>query len=186
MHRTTEEFIALLQPHYNSAAQYCRALFGGTRDAEDGLQDAIIAAMENFGALKEEEKFRSWFFTIITRTFYAAKSREAKKEKLFAVLREKDRAFPAVYHDEVLSSKETVLLEALRTLTEKERAAILLFELGGFSLTEIQVIQGEKSLSAIKSRLSRTREKLRNKIFQLEQLNEQGGTHDYKNNAAGF
>lgn len=35
MHRTTEEFIALLQPHYNSAAQYCRALFQGRKDAED-------------------------------------------------------------------------------------------------------------------------------------------------------
>lgn len=55
MLRTTEEFIALLQPHYNSAVQYCRALFQGTKDAEDGLQDAIIAAMKNFGALKEEE-----------------------------------------------------------------------------------------------------------------------------------
>jgi RNA polymerase sigma-70 factor, ECF subfamily len=186
MHRTSEEFIALLQPHYNSAAQYCRALFQGARDAEDCLQDAIIAAMENVGSLKEEGKFRSWFFTIITRTFYVAKSREIKKGKLFAVLKEKDRDFPAIYQDDFLSAKETVLLEALHSLTEKERAAILLFELGGFSLTEIQQIQGEKSLSAIKSRLSRTREKLRYKILQLEQLNEQGGTYDFKSNAAGF
>lgn len=186
MHRTTEEFIALLQPHYNSAAQYCRALFKGTRDAEDGLQDALVTAMENFRTLKDEEKFRSWFFTIITRTFYAAKNREMKKEKLFAVLSEKNRAFPAVYHDDVLSAKEAVLHQALHSLSQTERAAILLFELGGFSLTEIQGIQGEKSLSTIKSRLSRTREKLRHKILQLEQLNEQGGTHDYKNNAAGL
>jgi RNA polymerase sigma-70 factor, ECF subfamily len=186
MHRNTEEFAALLKPHYNSAAQYCRALFQGTRDAEDSLQDAIIAAMENFRALKEAEKFRPWFFTIITRTFYAAKKSERNKEKLFAVLKEKDSNFPAVYHDDFLSAKETVLLEALSTLTKKERAAILLFELGGFSLNEIQQIQGEKSLSAIKSRLSRTREKLRHKILQLEQLNEQGGTYDFTSNAAGF
>ena len=186
MHCTTEKFTALLKPHYNSAAQYCRALFQGTRDAEDGLQDAIIAAMENIDSLKEEEKFRAWFFTIITRTFYAAKSRETKKGKLFAVLKEKDSNFPAVYTDDALSAKEAVLMEALQALTEKEKAAILLFELGGFSLTEIQQIQGEKSLSAIKSRLSRTREKLRHKILQLEQLNEQGGTYDFKSNAAGF
>lgn len=186
MHRTTDEFIALLQPHYNSAAQYCRALFQGTSDAEDSLQDAIVAAMENFGALKEVEKFRSWFFTIITRTFYAAKSRDAKKAKLFAVLTQKKPDFPAVYQDEMRSIKESVLHAALQSLTEKERAAILLFELGGFSLIEIQTIQGEKSLSAVKSRLSRTREKLRSKILQLEQLNEQGGTHDRKNKAAGF
>jgi RNA polymerase sigma-70 factor, ECF subfamily len=186
MRRTTEEFITLLQPHYNSAAQYCRALYQGTGDAEDCLQEAMLAAMENIGALKEDEKFRSWFFTIITRTFYAAKRQETRKEKLFAVLKEKDSSFPAVYHDDFLTAKETVLQEALQSLTEKERAAILLFELGGFSLTEIQQIQGEKSLSAIKSRLSRTREKLRHKILQLEQFNEQGGTYDFKSNAAGF
>jgi RNA polymerase sigma-70 factor (ECF subfamily) len=186
MPRTTEDFIALLKPHFNSAAQYCRGLFQGTVDAEDALQDAIISAMENIGALKEEEKFRSWFFTIITRTFYASKRQERKKERLFAVLREKDSHFPDVYHDNIQSEKEKVLHEALQSLTGKERAAILLFELGGFSLTEIQQIQGEKSLSAIKSRLSRTREKLRNKILQLEQLKERGGTYDFKNNASGF
>jgi hypothetical protein len=27
MPRTTDDFIALLEPHYNSAAQYCRAIF---------------------------------------------------------------------------------------------------------------------------------------------------------------
>ena len=186
MYRTTEEFIALLKPHYNNAAQYCRALFQVTKDAEDGLQDAIVAAMENFGALKEKEKFRSWFFTIITRTFYTAKRNETKKGKLFAVLNEKDTQFPPIYGDDFLSAKEGVLMEALHSLTEKERAAILLFELGGFAINEIQQIQGEKSLSAIKSRLSRTREKLRNKILQLEQLNLQGGTYDFKNNASGF
>ena len=186
MHCSTEEFIALLKPHYNSAAQYCRALFQGTNDSEDTLQDAIITAMENLGALKEEEKFRSWFFTIITRTFYAAKRQETKNGKLFAVLTEQHSGFPTVYQDDVVSGKEAVLLEALNALTEKERAAVLLFELGGFSLTEIQEIQSEKSLSAIKSRLSRTREKLRNKILQLEHLNEQGGSHDFKNNATAF
>ena len=185
MHRNSEAFAALLKPHYNSAAQYCRALFQGAHNAEDALQDAIIAAMENFAALKDEAKFRSWFFTIITRTFYAFKKRESSKEKLFTVLKGKERNFPAVFLHDALSTKEKVLLEALNTLTEIERAAILLFELGGFSLVEIQQIQGEKSLSAIKSRLSRTREKLRHKILQLEQLNEQGGTYDFKTNAAG-
>ena len=186
MHRSTEEFIDLLKPHYNSAAQYCRALHGGAKDAEDCLQDAIIAAMENFSALKEEAKFRSWFFTIIIRTFYATKRLETKKQKLFTVLNEAQSNFPSVYQHDVLSAKEAVLQQALQSLEKKERVAILLFELGGFTITEIQQIQAEKSLSAIKSRLSRTREKLRHKILQLEQVNEKGATYDFKNNASGF
>jgi RNA polymerase sigma-70 factor, ECF subfamily len=54
MRRTAEDFIHLLQPHYNSAAQYCRALFRDRDSAEDGLQDAIITALQHFGALKDE------------------------------------------------------------------------------------------------------------------------------------
>ncbi len=186
MHLTAEDFISLLKPHYNSAAQYCRALFQGTGDAEDCLQDAIITAMQKIRTLRDEEKFRSWFFSIITRTFYAARKQQAKKEKLFAVFKAESADFPSVYNDDQVSPKEAVLLEALNSLSEKERAAILLFEVGGFSLIEIQQIQSEKSLSAIKSRLSRTREKLRHKILELEQLNEQGGKYDFTNNAAGF
>lgn len=50
------------------------------------MQDAILAAMENIGDLKDEAKFQSWFFTIITRTFYAAKRQETQKGKFFALL----------------------------------------------------------------------------------------------------
>ena len=60
-----------------------------------------------------------------------------KKRKLFAVLKERHINFPAVYQDDFLSAKGTVLLEALNALAGREKAAILLLELGGFSLAEI-------------------------------------------------
>lgn len=73
MHRTADDFIGLLEPHYNSAVQYCRALYINRKDAEDGLQDAIISAIQHFRSLRDDSKFRSWFFTIITRTFYSSR-----------------------------------------------------------------------------------------------------------------
>jgi RNA polymerase sigma-70 factor, ECF subfamily len=186
MHRSADDFISLLKPHYNSAVQYCRALFQNAGDAEDGLQDAIVTAVQKFYTLKDKSKFKSWFFTIITRTFYAAKKREAKKNKLITVLKENEHDFPHVYDDNSFSTKEAVLMAAMNMLSEKERSAILLFELGGFSITDIRRIQGESSLSAVKSRLSRTREKLRNIIMILEQANEKGGTYDFKNSLPGY
>jgi hypothetical protein len=57
---------------------------------------------------------------------------------------------------------------ALSRLKTKERVALLLFEIGGFSIEEIKTIQKEKSSSAVKSRLSRTREKLKQLINGLE------------------
>jgi len=64
--------------------------------------------------------------------------------------------------------KDKFFLKLFQKLKYKERTAILLFEIAEFSIEEIKDIQKEKSLSAIKSRLSRTRTKLRNIITELE------------------
>lgn len=181
MHRTADALIALLEPHYNSAVQYCRALYTNRKDAEDGLQDAIFSAIRHFSSLRDDAKFRSWFFTIITRTFYRYIRKQASANKLFTPLRESHHTFPEVYNDDDLAEREKIMLVALDTLSEKERTAILLFEIGGLSLEEIMKVQQEKSLSAVKSRLSRTRLKLRNTIIEMENIkHEQGGNYDIK------
>ncbi len=55
----------------------------------------------------------------------------------------------------------------------KERTAILLFEIGGFSIEEIKEMQNEKSISAIKSRLSRARDRMKKYILENENKNLQ-------------
>ena len=62
-----------------------------------------------------------------------------------------------------------LLVAALSRLEAKERSSILLFEIGGFSIKEITEIQKENSESAVKSRLSRTRKKLKEFMEQLEE-----------------
>jgi RNA polymerase sigma-70 factor, ECF subfamily len=186
MNRTTDDFITLLEPHYNSAAQYCRALYSNGKDAEDGIQDAIIGAMQHFRSLRDDSKFRSWFFTIITRTFYRSRRKQNGTDKLFMPLKESHSSFPDVYTDDHLEEREKILLAALDVLNENERTAILLFEIGGLSLEEIRIVQKEKSISAIKSRLSRTRLKLRNTIIEMEKINyEKGGKYDIKSRVPG-
>jgi RNA polymerase sigma-70 factor (ECF subfamily) len=181
MHRTTDDLIALLEPHYNSAVQYCRGLYSNRKDAEDGLQDAIINAIQHFRSLRDDSKFRSWFFTIITRTFYRSRRKQAGVDKLFIPLKENHSTFPDVYGENYLEEREKIMLAALDVLSENERTAILLFEIGGLSLEEIRKVQNEKSISAVKSRLSRTRLKLRNTIIEMEKINyEQGGKYDIK------
>jgi RNA polymerase sigma-70 factor (ECF subfamily) len=186
MQRTTDDFITLLEPHYNSAVQYCRALFINRKDAEDGFQDAIIRAIQHFRSLRDDSKFRSWFFTIVTRTFYSSRRKQAGIFKLFTPLQENHQAFPEVYNEDHLEERERIMLAALDTIGEKERTAILLFEIGGLSLQEIRTVQKEKSISAVKSRLTRTRLKLRNTILEMEKQNqEEGGNYDIKTCISG-
>ena len=72
MSRDTTQFTGLLKPHYNDALKYTRALCStwSPDDAEDVLQQSLLLALENFGTLSDTAKFRSWFFKIITTTFY--------------------------------------------------------------------------------------------------------------------
>jgi RNA polymerase sigma-70 factor (ECF subfamily) len=186
MQRTASNLIALLEPHYSSALQYCRALYSNPKDAEDGMQDALINALRYFRTLSDEKKFRSWLFTIITRTFYHSRRKQVRIQRLFTPLRDHHQAVFEVYSDDDLGEREKIMLVALNTLTEKERTAILLFEIGELSLEEIRKVQSEKSISAIKSRLSRTRSKLRSIIMEMEETkHEQGGNYDIKTYITG-
>jgi RNA polymerase sigma-70 factor, ECF subfamily len=175
MYRDTEKFIELLKPHYNDAVNYCTGLCykQSPDDAKDLLQESLLKSLENIGSLKEESKFRSWLFTIITREFY-----NSRRKKFWNKFTSIDAVpFPDIFDISLDSGDgnanksfddKFTLVKALSYLKPKERSAILLFELGGFSIEDICNMENEKSLSTVKSRLSRSRSKLREIINKLE------------------
>ena len=167
----TTKFAELLKPHYNDALKYSRALCSGWSpgDAEDVLQQSFLLALENFHSLRDSSKFRSWFFKILTTTFYSSLRRHFWKK--FLPMDENSshiEDMPDVYDRAEQSESRMMLNKALSRLSSKERAAILLFEVADFSIEEITALQNEKSISAVKSRLSRTRAKLRKYLEREE------------------
>ena len=148
---------------------YCRALCSGNSqtEAEDVLQQALIKAYQNITSLKEPEKFRSWLFQIITRSFYNAVRRPFWSRFVSLNANEGREAF-TIYGRDYFEDNQ-LLVAALSRLDAKERSSILLFEIGGFSIKEITQIQKENSESAVKSRLSRTRKKLKEFMEHLEE-----------------
>ena len=172
MCKDTNRFLILLKPCYSDALKYCRALCvkRSQDDAEDVLQQSLLKALENFDSLNEKSKFRSWFFTIITREFYNSVRNDFWKKFLPSDSLTSVAEIPEIFSRNENDEKKLILNKALSKITYKERSALLLFELGGFDLEEIKEIQNERSLSAVKSRLSRAREKLR-KIIEDEELN---------------
>ena len=167
MQRGSEDFIELLKPVYDHALNYCFALAGNETDAQDLLQDSLLKALENFAKLKDETKFKSWLFTILTRQCYAMHQKALVKKKFLKESFYEIVEFPRIFQKE-RTPDQKLLLESLNLISEKERIAIVLFEVAGFSLEEIKIIQGEKSLSAVKSRISRTRVKLKELILGIQ------------------
>ena len=163
-------FDEALAPHYEDALRYCRALCvrGGAAVAEDVAHDAFLSAMEHFGELRDHERFRPWLFQIITRA-HAQALRRAFWRRFLPIPDDPDSgSFGDVLAEVPLSDERLLLDQALARLSERERAAVLLFEVGGFSLVEIAEIQGDTSLSAVKSRLSRARSRLAAAVRALQ------------------
>lgn len=181
MCKDTNQFLELLKPCYSDALKYCRALCvkRSPDDAEDVLQQSLLKALENFDSLNEKSKFRSWFFTIITREFYNSVRNDFWKKFLPSDSLPSVTDIPEVYSRNENDERKLTLNKALSKISYKERSALLLFELGGFTLEEIKEIQNERSLSSVKSRLSRAREKLRKVI-----VNEENNISNSKNKSS--
>jgi len=167
---THAPFDEALRPHYGDALNYCRALCArwSPSEAEDVLQEALLKAFEHYRDLEHPERFRAWLFQIITRTFYSALRRAFWKRFLPIQTTPEVERMPAVYERPERYDDHWILRHALAQLPTKPRAALLLFEIGGFSLEEIATMQGDGSASAVKSRLSRARRTLQRCIQQAE------------------
>ena len=163
-------FLTDLEPHYGDALQYCRALCANAQplEAEEVLQEALLKALTAYATLRDRSRFRSWFFQIITRTFYTTV--RGAFWKRFVPLQQAGEVepMPNVYAKNEPHDERWMLYQALATLPLKQRAALLLFEIGGFSIKEIAGIQKARSQSTVKSRLSRARQKLREALTEAE------------------
>lgn len=156
-----------LQPIYDHAYRYCVTLCGNVVDAEDVLQEALMKALERFSQLRDPKAFKSWLFRIIATT---TTDRYRRSRRLVMV---EDPDTVDVRQETQSKTELSIdLMRALDTLGERERECLMLYELGGLSISEIMDVQGAESASAIKSRLKRARERLRESLHLRNHLPE--------------
>jgi len=146
----------LLMPAYKRLEDFAFAMARDSDEACDLVAETVLRAFESLDRLNDEKAFLSYLFTIASREFRRRRRRaqwfgafnEAAAERIICSNTPPD-----------ISADVKLLYEALARLPHKEREAIVLFEISGFSIKEIQEIQGG-SLSSIKVRLLRGRKRL--------------------------
>lgn len=152
---TREQFIELVKGEQDALRHYLLALCcGDMATADDIAQETLIKAYLSIDSYSGKGKLRSWLFAIAHNTFLnhqkATRTYESLEEaKAVADSRETDSRYA---HDD--------LYLALSTLPPKERSAITLFYLSGYSVKEIAAIS-DNTEDAVKKQLSRGRDKLK-------------------------
>lgn len=151
-----ERFIALLAPSRHRLVHFARMMTQDYEDARDLVGETILQALEGFDRIRDEQAFVGYLFTIATRLH----RRRRWRGRLFGALDERQAASVADSAPPPDVAADALLLyRALGCLPEKQRETLVLFELTGLSLKEVQEIQGG-SLSGVKLRLHRGRRRL--------------------------
>jgi len=155
-----KQFLSLYGPVSGRLSRFILTLVWNPEDARDIAADTVLIAFQKFDKVRSDEVFIYYLFSIASRLV----KQFHRKKRLFGIFASYTKHQPEpVSHIPETGLDMEVLHRALNKLNDKEREAIVLFEIAGFSLAEIQEIQKD-SLSAVKSRLARGRAKLSNMI----------------------
>jgi RNA polymerase sigma-70 factor (ECF subfamily) len=150
------QFMELLLPLRDPLVRFARSMARNSEDAEDLVADTMLAAYEGFERVNNRDAFLGYLFTIASRIY---RGRVWRRRIFGAYDDHHAESLPHRGTPPDTSADVAFLREALRHLPERQRETVVLFEISGLSLEEIRVVQGG-SLSGVKSRLTRGRERL--------------------------
>lgn len=160
------EFFKHYEPVHHQLYKFCRAISGNTEDAEDLIQDTILNVLERFDKIKDLTVFKSYVFSV------ASNLRKMKQRR---------NKFKASFNEEEINqivdfgqnqehfTEFKIVYEKILSLPAKTSEALILYHISDLSIEEIRKIQGG-SLSTVKSRLQRGREKVISLLKTKEQL----------------
>ena len=188
-------FSRLVEPHRGELHAHCYRMLGSLHDAEDALQDALLRAWRGLGRLAARDALRPWLYRIATNTCLDLIARRPKRllaadhgpatdphdgpgEPLV------ESVWVEPYPDERLGlddgyagpearyerreSVELAFIAALQHLPARQRAALILREVLGFSAREV-ADSLQSSTASVNSALQRARRTLDERLPERSQ-----------------
>jgi len=148
----------LLRRHYDRIHAVCRRVAGGTRDADDACQEALIKIVRNLPRFDGRSSFGTWAYRIATNASLDELRKRQRRPSLHTV-DEAHRPEPvdraANLHTERFPDR-LVLDAALDELSEDLRIAVVLRDVADLDYAEIAEVL-DVPVGTVKSRISRGR-----------------------------
>jgi RNA polymerase sigma factor (sigma-70 family) len=127
-------FRILYERHHQAIYRYCRSILGNDHDAQEALQSTMMRAYAALARQQRELAVKAWLFRIAHNEAISILRRRRPEQELASDL-ESVRASV----EDTLEGRERLatLVADLRSLPERQRAALLMRELSGLSIREL-------------------------------------------------
>jgi RNA polymerase sigma-70 factor (TIGR02960 family) len=182
-----EAFRELTEPHRRELQLHCYRILGSMQDAEDQVQETLVAAWRGLEGFEGRASVRSWLYRIATNrcmNALRARSRRPKEVKRMSDALEPTRLiepvwlepYPDVLLDgipdrtpgpaarfEARESVELAFITALQTLPPRQRVALVLCDVLGYRPAEAAEML-DTGEAAVKGALQRARAALRDRL----------------------
>lgn len=170
-----DAFRALTEPYRRELLVHCYRMLGSLQDAEDVLQDAMLAAWQGVAGFEERASLRTWLYKIATNKCLNARRSAGRRAA-------KEWDVPNVEPPEPTSLGEVVWLEpipdtlleqredislafvtAIQVLPPRQVAVLILRDVLGFQASEVAKML-DSTVESVNSALKRARATLKRRL----------------------
>lgn len=199
-----EAFRELTEPYHTELQVHCYRMLGSFHDAEDALQDTLLAAWQGFAGFEERASLRTWLYRIATNRCLNVRRSVRRRRAIEWNVPDVDppeptrlgeiawlEPFPDALMKDVISAAapgpearyeqaEAVSLAfvtALQSLPHRQLSALILRDVLGFPTNEVADML-DSTVESVKSALKRARNKLRHRLPPTAEGQPHSGAED--------